>query len=115
MGTPATQLRVSEEANQALKDVAARFPEWSLAQLAQKLLVEACRAVTSEQPVPLPTVDYLRAQLGKAPLAAMARGGALGYADAFSPLVGELQLLREELRETRGHYSLDPPGKAEAS
>lgn len=64
MGTPSTQLRITTDANDALKEVAARFPAWSLAQLANTLLLEACRACLGKTPAALPTVGYIRQQLG---------------------------------------------------
>lgn len=64
MGAETTKLSITLEANDALKKVVARFPQWSLAQLGDKLLLESCQAIlTSENPV-LPTVDYLRQQIG---------------------------------------------------
>ncbi len=67
MGTPNIQLRVTEEANESLKRVIARFPKWSLAQLADTLITESCAAVLSTKATRLGTVDYLRQQLGLDP------------------------------------------------
>jgi hypothetical protein len=64
MGTPDVKLRVTEPVNEALKRVVARFPKWSLAQLADSILSEACEAILREEgDVTLPTIDYVRAQI----------------------------------------------------
>lgn len=66
MGTPNVQLRVTDAANEALKRVVARFPKWSLSQLADSLITEACEAILRETPdVSFPTVDYVRSQIHK--------------------------------------------------
>jgi hypothetical protein len=64
MGTPEKQLRVTEKANDALKRVATAFPKWSLAQLADSLLIEACNAIMAEtHEIRFPTIDYVREQI----------------------------------------------------
>lgn len=63
MGSPVNTLRISEDANTALKAVAVRFPEWSIAQLGSKLLVESCRAILSTTEPAFPTALYIRAQI----------------------------------------------------
>lgn len=62
MATPETKVRLSHHAAEALKRLVVRFPEWSEAQIASKLLVEACAAALGEKPVTLPTVVYMRGE-----------------------------------------------------
>jgi hypothetical protein len=68
MGAETTKLSISLEANDALKKVSARFPEWSLARLGDKLLLESCQAILSEKRSPLHTIDYIRQQIGADPM-----------------------------------------------
>lgn len=63
MGTPRIHLRISDDANDALKKVVAKFSKWSLAQLGDTLLLESCRAILSEKAPNFPTVDYIRHQI----------------------------------------------------
>jgi TolA-binding protein len=64
MGTPEVKLRVTDPANEALKSVVARFPKWSIAQLADSIIQEACAAILREEgDVSLPTLDYVRSQI----------------------------------------------------
>lgn len=63
MSAATKSLRLTDAANAALKRAAARFPEWSEVQLANKLLLEACESALGEKPPLLPTVMYLRGQI----------------------------------------------------
>ena len=63
MSTPNTQLRVTSDAVDALKLVTTRFPRWSIAQLADTLIVESCRAILTAEEASFPTVDYIRQQM----------------------------------------------------
>lgn len=67
MGVQRKNFEISDETDTALKQVAARFPEWSLRQLGNKLLLESCRAILSSAPPRLPTLEYIRGQINPPP------------------------------------------------
>lgn len=65
MGAPDNKIRATDDALKAVQDVCTRFPEWSQGQLVSKVLVEL-RDVVFGKTATMPTVDYLRGQLGYA-------------------------------------------------
>lgn len=65
MGTKTTKINVTFEANEAVNQLASRFPEWSAAQLASKLLIESSEAILAGGTPVFPTVDYIRGQLSR--------------------------------------------------
>ena len=64
MGTPSSNVRISEDTNALLKSVVAAFPAFSQSQLADALLTEACKAALAQGPTLLPTVTYIRQRHG---------------------------------------------------
>lgn len=64
MSETSVPVRITTDATELLRQVTARFPHWAQGQLASLLIVESCKASLGQGPVLLPTVQYLRAQLG---------------------------------------------------
>ena len=98
------KLRITTATNDALKAIVDRLPNWSVAQLGDTLLAEACRAADGKGPAMLPTLAYLRQKLGLP---------ADGATFTERMLIEELAEMRRELaelrRERRAEHGVNEP------